>query len=751
MSMNGIAKLKSRIIHLLFSCFFIAPVAIAQNGAVDQAGTHGRKSIRAVRTESAVTLDGNLDEPAWQEAPIALGFNQKDPQEGQPSTERTEFRILYTATTLYVGVICYDTEPGSILATDRRRDSKLENDDNITLVIDTFHDHRNAFMFRTNPLGTQYDALITDEGNNLNENWDEKWDVIAQKHEGGWTAEYAIPFKSLRVPEESGGAWGVDIERVIKRKNEQTYWTNYRRGFKLESMSQSGHVQGIENIETGMRFRVKPYLLGGVLQKVRKDSVTANQFNSDVKFKDASDWGMEVMKYRITPSLTADFTWNTDFAQTEVDDQQVNLDRFPLFFEEKREFFLEGAGIYEFGLARAEGTTDMKIFHTRSIGLSEGRARIPVPITAGARMTGNIAGFTLGAMNVQTDTVDTSSIAESNYSVLRVKRNVLARSFIGGFFLNREKGGSGDYNRVYGIDGNFIFKKYLTISALFGKSSELKNTEQDWISNGTIRWEDDFWVASGDMVMIEPNFRDDMGFIPRKNMRRLSPTVGIKPRPGGGFIRQIRIAPRLDYITDRDWNLETRSIHFSNRMEFQSGDALLLSPHLRYENLKRDFEIRVKEGIIARPGVYSWWNMRMQYTANPARRISGSLVVEPEPGYYGGDLMTYEVNPRFRFNQNLAFETDYEIHKFTFGPKETTDHVVNFRTFYNISNQWLTTTTLQYNNVDSFAGLNFRLNYIFRPGDDFFLVYNEGRQVGGPRDGERDRSLQLKLTYSFDY
>ncbi|MBI4458928.1 MAG: carbohydrate binding family 9 domain-containing protein [Acidobacteria bacterium] len=766
MSVNVFSGTKL-ILYSLALVYFLTFSASAQDGSHAGAGTHGRKSIRAFRSESPVTVDGNMDEPAWREAPVSLGFIQKDPHEGQPSSERTEFRVLYTVSTLYIGVICYDSDPTGILATDRRRDSRLDNDDTITLVMDTFHDHRNAFMFRTNPLGTQYDALITDEGNTLNENWDEKWEVAVQVSPAGWTAEFAIPFKSLRVNQDDGSVWGLDLQRVIRRKNEQAYWNNYRRGFKLESLSQAGHLQGIENIETGMRFRVKPYLLAGGMQEVRRQSPLlpgADPFRTVTK--NSSDVGMEVMKYRITPSLTADFTWNTDFAQTEVDDQQVNLDRFPVFFPEKREFFLEGAGIYEFGLVRAEATTDMKVFHTRRIGLAEGRIRagsseqrvtLPVPITAGARLTGNLQGFTLGLMNVQTEPLESLNITENNYSVLRMKRNVFSRSFIGGFLLNREIGGSADFNRVYGLDANFTFYRYLTLGALWAKSSERNDTEQDWVSTGTAKWEDDFWVFGADYVFIEPNFRDDLGFVGRKNMRRVTPQLGIKPRPRSGPIRQIRLVPRFDYITDRDWTLQSRTNHYTVRFELQDGGSIAIQPHSIFERLARPFEVRRIDDpqkpvlLVVPPGDYNWWYYGFLYNSNPARRLSGSVRIQPEPGYYGGDLMRWNLTPRYRVTQNLAAELSYQINQFTFKESEFTDHVINFSLYYNLNNQWLTTTTIQYNNVDTFAGLNFRLNYIFRPGDDFFLVYNEGRRIGGPFDGQKDRSLQAKLTYSFDF
>ncbi len=735
----------------------------AQSGLQIAAGAHGKRTITAIQIELPVDVDGSLDEPAWQQAQVSLGFVQKDPQEGEASTERTEFRVLYTATTLYVGVICYDAGADGILATERRRDNNLVNDDTITLVLDTFHDHRNAFLFRTNPLGTQYDAMITDEGNDVNENWDEKWDVASQVSPAGWTAEFAIPFKSLRVSEEDGQGWGLDLERVIRRKNEFSYWNSFHRGFDLENISQGGHLEGIEEIDAGLTLRIKPYVLGGFVNERRLNPIPGATDPFRSTFRNASDIGIEVLKYRITPGLTADMTWRTDFAQTEVDDQRVNLDRFPLFFAEKREFFLEGAGIFEFGLSRAEGTTDMKLFHSRRIGLSKGQ---PVPINAGARITGNLQGFTLGLMSVQTDPLDESenfSVPASNYSVVRVKRNVLARSTVGGFFLNRELGGTADFNRVYGVDANFNFYKYLRVAGLWAKSQQPGNTEQNWVSSGTIRWNSDFLSTGLDYVFIEPNFRDDLGFINQTNIRRVTPTLQLKPRPRSGPIRQIELRTRFDYVTNSDWEFDRRRNHYTIQVHFQSGDSVQVSPHYRFERLSELFRPDVPPGVpevVVPRGDYGWWYVRYQYSANPARRLSGNISVTPNPGYFGGDLIEWRVQPKLKLTDNLSFELNYRINDITFGQTSFIQHVANFRINYNFNNQWLTGTTIQYNNVDSFAGINFRLNYIFRPGDDLFLVYNEGRrsvfdnegrQIAGVFGGQKDRSLQLKLTYSFDF
>ncbi len=746
--------------------------AYAQSSPQGTAATHGKRTIQAVRTGLPVVLDGSLDEPAWQEAPTSLGFVQKDPQEGEASTERSEFRVLYSATTLYIGVICYDSDPDGILATDRLRDSDFQSDDTLTIVVDTFHDHRNAFLFRTNPLGAQYDALITDEGNSVNQNWDENWEVASQISPMGWTAEFAIPFKSLRVNEQNGQGWGLDLERVIRRKNEFSYWNGFRRGFQLENVSQAGHLEGLENIETGLRLRVKPFIVAGF-----------QQFSDGSRsgFRNASDIGLEVIKYRITPSLTADLTWNTDFAETEVDDQQVNLSRFPLFFPEKREFFQEGAGVYEIGTTPGSRSR-LKVFHSRRIGLSPKR-RI-VSITAGARITGKLGGFTLGMLNVQTEelaeefneqtgeTVE-AKIPASNYSVLRVKRDVLSRSTVGGFFLNRETAGSGDFNRVYGVDTNFVFFRHFTIGGLVGKSSSPGIKGDNWVSSGAVGWDSDFLNLQTSWVVVDPDFRDDLGFVPRKNIRQISPQIAIRPRPNSRLIRQFVFRTFTDYTMTQKNLLETRFSRYGFEIFFQDGGVFGWVPHTHLDRPPEPFDIR--SGIVIPPGLYSWWSNVLRYRSNPGKRLWGSFRWQQHFGYYGdGSLNSLTLLARLRLSEQFSVEPEYELNKAAL-PAGTymdeqgnfpdqdgtfTDHVVNTRINYNFNNQWLTSTTIQYNSSDSFWGFNFRLNYIFRPGDDLFLVYNEGRQavldnegrrVTGVFDGRKDRSLQLKLTYSFDF
>ncbi|HWP84084.1 MAG TPA: DUF5916 domain-containing protein, partial [Terriglobia bacterium] len=535
-------KQSGRLAGLALACAGAISGSWAQRTSQHAAGTHGQKTIRARAIEQPLQVDGRLEEPVWETAPVSLGFVQRDPQEGQPSSERTEFRVLYSPTTLYVGVICYDSDAAGILARERRRDNPLDNDDIVSIMLDTFHDHRNSFLFRTNPLGTQYDALVTDEGRNTNANWDEKWEVATSRNAAGWIAEFAIPFKTLRVEEsESEQIWGLDIERVIRRKNEFAYWNNYRRGFNLENASQAGHLTGLEGVQAGLRWRVKPYLLGGFSQTTdRARSPLCHDRSESLSTAgpatcNGSDVGIEVIKYRLTPSLTMDLTANTDFAQTEVDDQQVNLDRFSLFFPEKREFFQEGAGIYEFGIATGEGAPLLRLFHSRQIGLFRGQ---PVPIVGGGRITGRIAGMTVGMLNMQTEAVHRLGVPASNYSVLRLKRDVLERSSVGGFFINRETGGGlpaaskgNDYNRVFGVDSNFVFFRYLTISGMVSQAVAPGVKGDNLATSGGVSWLSDFLDASLTWLTVDKNFRDDLGYVPRKNQRRFMPRIGLQPRP----------------------------------------------------------------------------------------------------------------------------------------------------------------------------------------------------------------------------
>ncbi len=719
-------------------------------GASDPGSTHGMKTAvaRRLEGEAAITIDGTIDEEAWQAAPVNRGFRQREPDEGRPSSETTEFRVLYDARTIYVAVTCRDSKPEQILARERQRDARMENDDTVAIVLDTFHDHRNSFLFVTNPLGTQHDALDTDEGRDHNVGWDAVWQVAAQvAAKSGWTAEFAIPIKSLRVAGTDAQTWGIDVERIIRRKNEFSYWNSYKRGFKRENISQGGHLRGIQGIDPGFRVRFKPFGVGGFTRE-------SNRLRG--RTGNASDAGLELLKVRLTPGLMADVIGNSNFIDTEIDNQQVNLDRWGMYYSEQREFFQE-SGIFAFGVAKGEmPAPDVMLFNSRQMGyyakkVGSSYQQLTVPIRAGARVTGKVGGMNVGILDVQAEGLASEGVPESNYSVIRLKKDVLGRSAIGGFVLNRAIAGSGDYNRVYGVDSNFIFKQHFFANALYARSLQPGVTTDNWTASGSAKWDSDSMYAGLEFLVVDPNFRDDVGFVPRPDQRRISPVFDLKPRIQriSKVVRKLQAGIRIDYVTDQHYTLQTRYTHYNAQIFFQSGDHLLLAPHTRFEVVTEPFQLRKNVAIPA--GEYHMKNLRVQYTVNPAKRLSGSFVFQPQWGFFGGDLYQFQIRPRIRVSQSLAVVPGFSINKATFAQGRFTDKVLNGGIEYAFNRQWLTSTSLQYNSADAVFASQFRLNYIFRPGDDLFVVYNLGRATGGARVGEMNQTLAMKLTYSFDF
>ncbi len=715
---------------------------------------HGHRSVTAHAVASPPVIDGKLEDDVWQQAAVSAGFIQKEPAEGQPVTEATEVRVIYTPTTLYIGVFCADSNPAGIRGSERRRDGDLAGDDTVSVVLDTYHDHRNAFLFRTNSLGTAYDALISDEGKTVNTSWDERWEVSSAVSERGWSVEFAIPFKSVRVSESdsaNGGklTWGLDIQRDIRRKNEIAIWNDWRRGFQLENISQSGHLSGIEGIETGLRMRIKPYVLGGFSQVVDRlrPAPAAPVFRTVTK--NASDIGIEDLKIRLTPSLTADLTYRTDFAQSDVDALQVNLDRFPLFFPEKREFFQEGSGIFDIGTASRGTTATLRLFHSRTIGLTP-RDRRPVPIIGGGRITGKLGGFSVGLLNVQTEAFrsDRENILASNYSVARLRRDIFSRSTIGAFIMNREKGGSADYNRIYGSDAIFTFAQHFTADGFFAKSDEPSRSTWAWSANA--RWDSDFFLLGLEYVSLDPGFRGDMAFIRRADYHRLGPQIAFRPRPNIPWVRQLEISGTWDYQMNASNNVVRRIDKYITQVFFQDGSLIRIIPFdYEFDRVERDFEI--VPGVVVPAHPYQWNVYVLRYQSSSKRRYWANIDFSHRYGFYTGNMYKLQTVHNFKLNAQSSLEVDYEIDKASLPGGDFTQHALNFAVNYALNNRWLTSTTFQLDNIDHFAGLHFRLNYIFRPGDDFFLIYDEGRETGGINRGEKNRSLQAKFTYSFDY
>ena len=714
-----------------------------------QAPTLPEVSALRISPDDTPNLDGVLDEAVWQKAPLATDFVQRDPSEGDPASEATEVRVLYSDTAIYFGILCLDSSPELIRRTELRRDDPFDNDDSFGILLDTFHDHRNAFVFRINPLGARFDALITDEGRDLNVEWDEKWRAQASVNERGWAAEVEIPLKSLRSRNAELLTWGLDFERIIRRKNEETYWSNWSRDYQLHHVSQAGHLTGLQEVKTGLRLRVKPFVVSGFSQRPG---------DSGSDFEDESQVGIEDVKISLTSSVTADLTINPDFAQTEVDAAQLNLTRFDLFFPEKREFFLEGAGIFEFGTERprfGSAAPDLFVFFSRRIGLgvneeSGDEEDTIIPIFAGAKVTGDIAGFQFGALNMHTD--QEGSIPQTNFGVARVKKKLLGRSYVGGILTNKITSGSNDYNRVAGVDANFVLFDKLLLRGFLTQSDTFGVKGKDLAHQGLLRWESDKFRIELNRTRIDENFNPEIGFVLRKNVIKKQARATWRPRPGISFMRQISFSTGHDWFTNQNGFLESRENDFFIGLDFESGELLAFSGNSNYELLVEPFQIHPT--VTIPPGSYNFIDYSVRVRTYSGRWASGEFEVEGGT-FFDGNKLTISSDAVVKFTRNLSLQLEHEYNSVKLPGGSFVAQVLNTRINYNFTTKLLTSSTIQYDNVAERFLFNFRFNYIYRPGDDLFIVYNDTRDLNptfnGFFGGLLNRALLIKFNHSFDF
>ena len=716
--------------------------------------TLSRPEISAVKISSdeTINVDGILDETVWQRASVANNFVQRDPNEGEPASEKTEVRVLYDNKFIYFGITCFDSSPELIRATELARDDKFDNDDEFVIALDTFHDHRNAYGFSINPLGTRMDALITDE-TSINIEWNEKWDAKANINKRGWEAEIAIPFKSLRSPKSEVQTWGLNFGRFIRRKNEKVFWSGWDRDYTFFHLSQAGHLTDLEQVQTGLKLRVKPFVVGGLSQTPKNSGSTKS------KFKNESQVGIEDLKISLTSSLTADFTINPDFAQAEVDAAQLNLTRFSLFFPEKREFFLEGAGIFDIGTERPrfEGSApDLLLFFSRRIGLEENKVstqqeNIPIPIFAGAKITGDIAGFQFGAINMHTDNKD--SIPQTNYGVVRVKKKILGRSYIGGILTNKIASGGEHYNRVGGVDGNFVLFDKLLLKGLVAKSDTFGKKGNDLSHQGMLRWETDHFRTVLERTRIDENFNPEMGFVLRKNIIKKKWRSTWRPRPGIDSIRQVTMSFGAEWFNNQTTgSLESRKTGVWLGIDTEAGDLVAFRADDKYELLTKEF--KVHPTVTLPLGGYNFLDYSVRVRTYSGRKASGEFEVAGGT-YYNGKKLTISTDGEIDINKHFSVMVEHEYNKVSLSNGSFVARVINTGLKYNLTNKLLTSTAIQYDNVYDRFLLNVRLNYIYRPGDDIFIVYNDTRNFDptytGFFGGLVNRTLLVKFNHSFDF
>lgn len=691
----------------------------------------GDKRIAARRVDGDLEIDGRLIEDAWDLADAASGFLQREPGEGDPASERTEVRILYDDSHLYLGVVAHDSQPGRITATDRRRDSGMDTEDTVTFVLDTFHDHRNGFLFRVNPLGTKWDALLRDE-QSTNSQWDEEWFAAARITASGWEVEIAIPWNSLRYPTGSN-TWGFDVQRRIRRRNEEVVWSNYRQDFDFNQVSQAGHLVGLQDLQLTDRFRLKPFVTGGL---------TDRNITSTPDTENLLDAGLEDLKWQIHPGLVLDVTANTDFGQVEVDQAQVNLTRFSLFLPEQREFFLEGRDNFDFGATGGFGSPDALLFYSRRIGLSEAGAQLP--LDAAAKLTGKVGGLTIGALDAQTG--DTAGAHGNNLGVVRLQHDVLARSRVGVLFTNRSGGGT--FNRVMGVDGDFTFHDHLGISGFAARSTDTQLDDPEWIGQGSMGWDSDTWTLTGDFLRISPEFVADLAFIPRRGLEKTNLRAGWRPRPGLDWLRQLHVVGTFTQIDDTSGGIETRTRSIYHSFNLDSGDRIVFDFNDNFERLDSPFEIR--PGVLVPPGDHQFQDYRLEFQSYSGRPVSVTADVTVG-GFWTGDRTAATLSPAVRLGRSVQASLTYEYNDVQLPQGAFHTHLVNSRVSYSFNERWLTDAMVQWSSTSDRVTLFARLNWLYRANDDLFVVYRQTAALDGDFSGRRDHRLVFKLTRSFDF
>ena len=703
--------------------------------SIDYQAARQERRLQAVRVSEAIAVDGRLEEPAWERAPVASGFIQNEPQEDRPSSEHTEVRVLYDQENLYFGVHARDSEPRRLLVRELEKDFNRSSGDTFQIVLDTFRDERNGYEFAVNPAGAKWDAQMTNEGREINEDWDGVWSARTRLTEDGWTAEIAIPFKTLKFRNREQQTWGINFYRSVRRRNEDSFWTPLPRIYDLNRVSLAGTLEGLEGVRPGANLKIKPYVAGSLGQTAGAGRDSDGDFGVDVK-------------YGLTPGLTWDFTYNTDFSQVEADDQQINLTRFNLFFPEKREFFLENSGIFQFSGGSDRGpnfsvpSNDMLFFFSRRIGLSGDGA--PIPILGGTRLTGRAGRFEIGLLNIQQREQDDSPA--TNFTVARLRRNFGSNSDIGVMLANKEELDSPHFNRVLGVDANLRFGQAVTLYSYLAKSFAPSGDGRDLAGRASLHYINNAWDVRTTYTSIQEDFENEMGFVPRRGIRKFTGLYGraFRPLKTNRVLRRVFPHVPVEYILNANGQLETRGIDYHVIVELQNGAHFEPGVNTSLERLVAPFVINRRKNIVIPPGVYRFHEYMLTVRTDASRRASVNLRYLAGP-FYTGYKHTYDVTGTLRVNRHLNASAGLVHNNVSLTQGRFQTSLLNLRANYSFSTSMFLKALIQYNNDTQQWSSNIRFNLIHRPLSDLFVVYNERRHsVSGELI---DRALIAKFTY----
>jgi hypothetical protein len=711
----------------------------------------GRVTVRAIRVDEPPRVDAILDEALYQTLQPITDFIQQDPDEGKLATEPTLVWILFDARNIYIAARCRDSQPSRIVANDMRRDGRnVSQNDNISVVLDTFHDRRNGYEFLMNSIGGAWDTQITDE-RDANRDWNTVWIPRSRRDAEGWTVEMAIPFRSLRYRGSGPQVWGINIRRNVRWKNELSYLSPVPRQYGARGilrLSQAATLVGLEAPPSALNLDIKPYAVGTVAADRTIDPAFDNDLESNAGFD---------LKYALAQSMTADFTYRTDFAQVEDDDLQVNLTRFNLFYPEKRDFFLEGQGIFAFGgAAAAAGTAGANapptntpvLFFSRQIGLNGTRV---VPIEAGGRLTGKAGRYSIGLLDIQTDDSLEALAVSTNFAVVRVKRDILRRSNIGFIATRRDPtAGTEGVNTVFGVDANLSFYQSVNIVGYYAgsRTPDLKGGDRSY--RARFEYDVDLFGLQIEHLAAEPNFNPEIGFLRREDFIESLAQIRVSHRPDtGSAVRKFNYEAGINYITDNERQLENRQVRAGLRTDMDSGDSWSVVFSRDFEFLEEPFEI--VPGVWVPAGAYHEPTLRATYTVGTQRRISGDISVA-RGGFYDGDRTDFSYRGRAELTSRLSIEPGISFNWVDLPTDRFIATLLTTRAMFSFTPRMLTAALIQYNSTSNLLTTNVRFRWEYRPLSELFIVYSDGRDTlasGFPTLS--NRGLTFKLTRLFRF
>ncbi|MBN2001500.1 carbohydrate binding family 9 domain-containing protein [candidate division KSB1 bacterium] len=683
-------------------------------------------------TDKKIAIDGVLDDDAWQDAePYENYFFQHEPLDREPSSEKTRIMVLQDNRMLYFGIQCYDSEPEKIFASSMRRDRNYGSGDVLELLLDTFQDNRNCYAFDTNPLGGKGDALISDQGNHVNKQWECVIYMDGAPNETGWAAEFAIPFKSLKYKQGEVVDWNINISRDIKHRQEETYLVPIPR--ELGHMAKFrgelwGRLRNIRPPKQNFNFEIYPYILTGQTQTHAEHRDAKKEFNSGIDFK-----------YDITTQLALDLTFKTDFAQAEADEEIVNVTRFNIRREEKRDFFLQNAGLFQFGVG-SRSQSNYLLFDSRSIGIQDQER---IPLLGGGKLTGRVGKYTIAALSMQSEETtlkDGTTNSSANYAAVRLKRDVSNNSHIGLMILNQTTT-SQNYSRAFGMDilWNVNPKIRLDASAAGSFAPDVHNRNMAGDFGFILNKE---WIDINlRYTYIDSMFNPEMGFVRRPNIRNIDSDITLTKWINNSFLQNIALSSGVSYITDHNQILQTRNIPVEGSVVFRKGDAAALGTVHSYEFVPQKTYIR---DILINAGIYETFSHYVNLESFRARPVNGSMRFEWGQ-LFDGNQKTAALSGSAKATNHLNIDLAYTFNQLDLKNGSLESHVLSTRWTYSFSPDFYTKAYIQWNAADERFSGNIIFDYAYRPKSHIYLVYNEIQDTIHHR--MTDRIVMLKMTY----